>query len=568
MTRKKLPLGIESFAEIRTEGFYYVDKTSMIRELLEKWSKVNLFTRPRRFGKSLNMSMLQSFFEIGCDRGLFDGLAIAKETALCEQYMGKFPVISISLKSVEGPDYDTSRALLCSVIGNEAMRFQFLLDDSQLTVREKAQYKQLIQVDAGGKESFRMPDSVLIESLKTLSVLLEKHYGKKVVVLVDEYDVPLAKANERGYYDEMVLLLRNLLQQVLKTNDSLYFAVLTGCLRIAKESVFTGLNNLKVLSITTVRFDEYFGFTDQEVQNLLAYYGLEDKYEAIKNWYDGYRFGNADVYCPWDVIRYCDELTDDRAAEPKDYWTNTSSNDIVRHFLQALGSRLAKSEMEALIAGETVEKEIHEDLTYNRLYDSADNLWSVLFMTGYLTYRGKPQGKRYQLAIPNREIRNIFTEQIMELFREGVAKDGEQLNAFCNALKIGDAAEVERLLTEYLHRTISIRDTFVRKPTKENFYHGILLGILGYKDGWYVRSNQESGMGYSDIVIRIEQEEIAIIVEVKYAENKQFDAACRNALKQIQQNEYVEQLQEEEFSTILQYGIACYKKQCRVMVRK
>ncbi len=568
MTRKKLPLGIESFAEIRTEGFYYVDKTSMIRELLEKWSKVNLFTRPRRFGKSLNMSMLQSFFEIGCDRGLFDGLAIAKETALCEQYMGKFPVISISLKSVEGPDYDTSRALLCSVIGNEAMRFQFLLDDSQLTVREKAQYKQLIQVDAGGKESFRMPDSVLIESLKTLSVLLEKHYGKKVVVLVDEYDVPLAKANERGYYDEMVLLLRNMLQQVLKTNDSLYFAVLTGCLRIAKESVFTGLNNLKVLSITTVRFDEYFGFTDQEVQNLLAYYGLEDKYEAIKNWYDGYRFGNADVYCPWDVIRYCDELTDDRAAEPKDYWTNTSSNDIVRHFLQAMGSRLAKSEMEALIAGETVEKEIHEDLTYNRLYDSADNLWSVLFMTGYLTYRGKPQGKRYQLAIPNREIRNIFTEQIMELFREGVAKDGEQLNAFCNALKIGDAAEVERLLTEYLHRTISIRDTFVRKPTKENFYHGILLGILGYKDGWYVRSNQESGMGYSDIVIRIEQEEIAIIVEVKYAENKQFDAACRNALKQIQQNEYVEQLQEEEFSTILQYGIACYKKQCRVMVRK
>ncbi len=568
MTRKKLPLGIESFAEIRTEGFYYVDKTSMIRELLEKWSKVNLFTRPRRFGKSLNMSMLQSFFEIGCDRGLFDGLAIAKETALCEQYMGKFPVISISLKSVEGPDYDTSRALLCSVIGNEAMRFQFLLDDSQLTVREKAQYKQLIQVDAGGKESFRMPDSVLIESLKTLSVLLEKHYGKKVVVLVDEYDVPLAKANERGYYDEMVLLLRNMLQQVLKTNDSLYFAVLTGCLRIAKESVFTGLNNLKVLSITTVRFDEYFGFTDQEVQNLLAYYGLEDKYETIKNWYDGYRFGNADVYCPWDVIRYCDELTDDRAAEPKDYWTNTSSNDIVRHFLQAMGSRLAKSEMEALIAGETVEKEIHEDLTYNRLYDSADNLWSVLFMTGYLTYRGKPQGKRYQLAIPNREIRNIFTEQIMELFREGVAKDGEQLNAFCNALKIGDAAEVERLLTEYLHRTISIRDTFVRKPTKENFYHGILLGILGYKDGWYVRSNQESGMGYSDIVIRIEQEEIAIIVEVKYAENKQFDAACRNALKQIQQNEYVEQLQEEEFSTILQYGIACYKKQCRVMVRK
>lgn len=423
--RKGLPVGIESFEEIRKEGYYYVDKTAMLKDLLYRRSKVNLFTRPRRFGKSLNMSMLKYFLEIGCDKNLFDGLKISEDRELCEQYMGKFPVISISLKDVDGVDFKTARSLFCAVIGNEAMRFQFLLDDNTLSIREREQYKQIIHVDQSGRESFFMSDSVLMGSLKMLSGLLEKHYGQKVILLVDEYDVPLAKAHEHGYYNEMVLLLRNVLQQALKTNDSLYFAVLTGCLRVAKESIFTGLNNLKILSITTVRFDEYFGFTDEEVKQMLEYYGLEKKYETVRDWYDGYRFGNISVYCPWDVISYCDELTDDPSLEPKDYWSNTSGNDVVRHFLEKTDSGLTKSEIEALVAGENVAKEIHEELTYNRLYDSIDHIWSVLFMTGYLTYSGKPEGKTYLLKIPNMEIRNIFLEQIMTQFKADVAKDGE-----------------------------------------------------------------------------------------------------------------------------------------------
>ena len=567
--RKRLPIGIENFCKIRTEGFYYIDKTAMIRDLLDKWSEVNLFTRPRRFGKSLNMSMLKSFFEIGCDQTLFDGLCIAKETALCEKYMGKFPVISISLKDINGADYPSARALLCSVIGNEALRFYSLLKDSErLNAVERRQYEQLISIDQGSSESFVMPDSVLTRSLKTLSVLLEKHYGRKVIILIDEYDVPLAKANEQGFYNEMILLLRSLFEQALKSNDSLYFAVLTGCLRIAKESIFTGLNNPKILSITTVRFDEYFGFTDQEVRDLLAYYGLEDKYEAIKDWYDGYRFGNTDVYCPWDVISYCDELMDDPSAAPKDYWSNTSGNAAVQHFIEKTGCGLSSAELEALTAGETVLKEIHEDLTYNRLYDSMDNLWSVLFMTGYLTYRGRPDGKLFQLAIPNREIRNIFTAQIMTMFKEKVAGDGESLRAFCDALEAGRRADVEQLFTAYLGKTISIRDTFVKKPTKENFYHGILLGILGYKNEWYVQSNKEAGGGYSDILIRIDSESTGIIIEVKYAEKGQLDSVCQETLKQIRARGYADALKEEGYNKILKYAIACYQKKCRVAVEE
>ena len=567
--RKQLPVGIENFCEIRTEEFYYIDKTAMIRDLLSKWGKVNLFTRPRRFGKSLNMSMLKSFFEIGCDQTLFDGLCIAREAALCEKYMGKFPVISISLKDINGADYPSARALLCSVIGNEALRFYSLLKDSErLNAVERRQYEQLISVDQGSSESFVMPDSVLTRSLKTLSVLLEKHYGRKVIILIDEYDVPLAKANEQGFYNEMILLLRSLFEQALKSNDSLYFAVLTGCLRIAKESIFTGLNNPKILSITTVRFDEYFGFTDQEVRDLLAYYGLEDKYEAIKDWYDGYRFGNTDVYCPWDVISYCDELMDDPSAAPKDYWSNTSGNAAVQHFIEKTGCGLSSAELEALTAGETVLKEIHEDLTYNRLYDSMDNLWSVLFMTGYLTYRGRPDGKLFQLAIPNREIRNIFTAQIMTMFKEKVAGDGESLRAFCDALEAGRGADVEQLFTAYLGKTISIRDTFVRKPTKENFYHGILLGILGYKNEWYVQSNKEAGGGYSDILIRIDSESTGIIIEVKYAEKGQLDSVCQETLKQIRARGYADALKEEGYNKILKYAIACYQKKCRVAVEE
>ena len=422
MEKKKLPVGIENFEEIITEDFYYVDKTEMIKDLLNKWSKVNLFTRPRRFGKSLNMSMLKAFFEIGCDEGLFAGLKIAEETMLCENYMGRFPVVSISLKGIEEKDYQTARNLIVKVINEEARRLQFLLESSRLTSKDKELFSGLLEKE--------MDNETLVFSLRELSELLHKHYGEKVIILIDEYDVPLAKAKEHGYYDQMTMLIRNLFEQTLKTNDSLYFAVLTGCLRVAKESIFTGLNNPKVLSITTVRFDEYFGFTDSEVKDILCYYHLEEKYEQIKSWYDGYHFGNVDVYCPWDVISYCDELTDDRDAEPKDYWSNTSSNDVVKHFIERMDKNETTEEMEELMSGATVSKEIHEELTFQGLYDSVENIWSVLFMTGYLTYRGKPKGKIYHLTIPNMEIRNIFKEQIMRLFLRGVEKDGEQLNAF------------------------------------------------------------------------------------------------------------------------------------------
>lgn len=564
--KKKLPVGIENFEEIRKEGFYYIDKSGMIRDLLERWGKVNLFTRPRRFGKSLNMSMLKSFFETGSDPSLFDGLEISKETVLCDEYMGKFPVIFITLKGVNGADYATARSLLCSAIGNEAMRFQFLLDDDKLTEREKEQYRQLVNIDVSGSEGFFMSDVVLMGSLKILSVLLEKHYNRKVILLIDEYDVPLAKADEQGYYSEMILLIRNMFEQVLKTNDSLYFAVLTGCLRVTKESIFTGLNNMKIFSITNVHFDEYFGFTDREVRDMLSYYELEECFESVKNWYDGYLFGDVEVYCPWDVISYCDEAFGGKIKEPKNYWTNTSGNDSVRHFIEKMGNGVMRAEMEALIAGETVEKEIHEDLTYNRHYDTADNIWSVLFMTGYLTQRGEPDGDRFKLAVPNMEIRSIFVRQIMSLFKSDVAKDGARLKAFCDALQRGDAREVEKLFESYLKKTISIRDTFFRRPIKENFYHGLLLGILGYKNDWYVKSNKESGNGYGDICILVNEEDTGIVIEVKYAEERQFESVCRDAILQIDKNGYADELKNEGCLTILKYGIACCRKECRVVV--
>ena len=558
--RKKLPVGIESFHEMRTEGFYYIDKTGMIRDLLNQWSKVNLFTRPRRFGKSLNMSMLKAFFEIGCDPGLFDGLEISKETALCEAYMGKFPVVSISLKSISADTYESARRMLCRLINTEAYRIQKKLSMDFLTQYHRGILNELLDRE--------MDDASLINSLYDLSEILHEYYHQKVILLIDEYDVPLAKANELGYYDQMMLLIRNLFERALKTNENLHFAVLTGCLRVAKESIFTGLNNPKILSITTVRFDEYFGFTDREVKKLLAYYGLEDKYEKVKEWYDGYHFGDVDVYCPWDVISYCDELTDDPEAEPKAYWSNTSGNDVVRHFIEQMDDERSREELEELVGGETVVKEIHEELTYSHLYDSAENIWSVLFMTGYLTYCGKPEGKMYRLAIPNTEIRNIFAEQIMKMFLGKVEKDGEHLETFCSALLEGDAAAVEDLFTEYLSQTISIRDTFVRKAKKENFYHGILLGILGYKKNWYVRSNEESGDGYSDILIRARAEGIGIIIEVKYAENGNYEAACHEALDQMGHKQYIERLKADGYRKILKYGIACFRKRCRVAVEK
>ena len=563
---KKLPVGIENFEKIRTEGFYYIDKTGMIVDLLQKWGEVNLFTRPRRFGKSLNMSMLRAFFEIGGNREIFDGLRIAEETTLCEQYMGRFPVISISLKDVEGDDFAAARSMLCSVIGSEALRFQFLTGSGRLTENEKEMYRQLTVIDGGSDGVFAMSEAVLTASLKTLSMLLHKHYDSRVIILIDEYDVPLAKANEKGYYEQMVTLLRKMFGNALKTNDNLYFAVLTGCLRIAKESIFTGLNNMKVMTISDVQYDEYFGFTDEEVRALLRYYEMSDAYDIMKEWYDGYHFGDTDIYCPWDVICYCDKLRSDRTAVHSNYWSNTSSNDIVRHFIDMADAGAARHEIERLIAGEAVVREIHEELTYKELYDSIENVWSVLFSTGYLTQQGRTEGDFFRLVIPNREIRNLFTGQIMKMFRENIRKDGEAVNRFCEAMKRGDADGVEKQFTEYLKKTISIRDTFVRRPTKENFYHGILLGILGFKASWIVTSNRESGDGYSDIQIQIEDEEIGIAIEVKYAQSADLEAECRKALEQIEIRDYAQIFRAEGMKTIWKYAIACYKKRCRVMV--
>ena len=558
MKKKKLPIGIENFEELQKEEFYYVDKTNLIRDLLMQWSKVNLFTRPRRFGKSLNMSMLKYFFEPGGDKEIFKKLAISGETEICEKYMGKFPVVSISLKGINGESYEKACAMAVQVIQSEARRFQYLLESERLTAYEKKIFASLLQADMG--------EDLLCSSLKIMSELLEKHHGCKVILLIDEYDVPLAKAFERGYYDQMVIFIRNMFEYALKTNDSLKFAVLTGCMRISKESIFTGLNNIKVLSVADVQFDEYFGFTDQEVKDMLDYYGFSDRYDEVKEWYDGYQFVNVGVYCPWDVINYCDTLKADPDAQPRNYWLNTSSHEAGRRVIRESDHAATRREIEKLVAGEAITKEIHQELTYKDMYDSIDNLWSVLFTTGYLTQRGKPDGDNFRLVIPNVEIRKIFTSQIMELFKESVPKNGEALRNFCQALRNGDAKSVENLLEEYLRKTISIRDTFVKRQMKENFYHGILIGILGFEDTWSVSSNKESGDGYSDILVETDDGETGIILELKYAEDGKLDESCREALRQINLRRYEEELLDEGVEHILKYGIAFYKKRCRVML--
>lgn len=558
---KKLPIGIENFEEMRREDFYYVDKSLVIEQLLTQWGKVNLFTRPRRFGKSLNMSMLQSFFEIGKDKTLFDGLRISDNQELCEKYQGKFPVVSVSLKGINGATYEEARRFLIKTINEEARRLSVLSDSTEL---DETDHELLTQL-----KKKEMTNDSLVYSIRELTELLEKHYGSKVIVLIDEYDVPLAKANENGYYDEMVLLIRNLFENALKTNSSLKFAVLTGCLRIAKESIFTGLNNFKVYSITDKSFDETFGFTDAEVRELLRYYGQEKYYETVKEWYDGYRFGNVDVYCPWDVINFCSDHLADPGLEPKNYWANTSGNSVISHFIDSVGKpqKLTRMELEQLVNGGIVQKEINSELTYKELYSSIDNLWSTLFMTGYLTQRGEPSGNRYNLVIPNREIRNIITNHILKMFKENVKDDGKTVSDLCDALLNQNPEKVELIFTEYMKKTISIRDTFARKPTKENFYHGLLLGILGFKENWSVMSNRESGDGFGDILIRIEDEDVGIVIEVKYADDGNLQGECEKALQQIIDIRYTEALEQEGIHTIIKYGIACYRKKCKVLMR-
>ena len=556
LMQKKLPIGIENFEDMIKENYYYVDKTGLIKQLLNEHGLVNLFTRPRRFGKSLNMSMLKYFFEIGNDQAIFEGLEISKEKELCDQYQGKFPMISVSLKGAKAGNYEDAKAMMKYIMAAESRRLYDRMSEDKLSEKQKEQMKPLI--------SDNMKDTELMTALWILSSILKEYYGKKVIILIDEYDVPLDKAFENDYYNEMIILLRNMLEQSLKTNDNLYMAVLTGCLRIARESIFTGLNNFNIFSITDQYFDEYFGFTDKEVKEILQYYKVPEAFEQTKKWYDGYRFGNTDIYCPWDVINHCRALKVEPDATPQPYWINTSGNYIVKRFIEKANQQ-TRREIEQLIEGKAIQKEIRLELTYNELDSTIENLWSVLFATGYLTQQEKPQGRTYSLIIPNESIRQIFIEQIQEWFKETTRKDENRLKDFCKAFEEGNAEAIEQQLNDYLMKTISIRDTFTTK--KENFYHGVLLGLLSYDPDWYITSNTESGDGYSDIMIEAEQARTGIVIEVKYAENiKTLDKACEKALKQIKEKNYDQKLEEEGYETILNYGIACYKKRCRVLM--
>ena len=564
IVRKKLPIGIENFEEFFSEDFYYVDKTLFIKELLQNWGKVNLFTRPRRFGKTLNMSMLKCFFETGKDPALFDGLKIAQEKSLCEKYMGRFPVISISLKSVDGRSFESASVALRTLIGNEARRFAFLRNSTNLSNDEKESYAQLTEVGPAQGGFYTMTEGMAAASLQTLSQLLEKHYGQKVILLIDEYDVPLDKAFQAGYYDEMVGLIRNLLGNALKTNDSLYFAVLAGCLRISKESIFTGLNNLKVHTISDVRYDEYFGFTNAEVDELLEFYGLSAYKDTIRDWYDGYCFGDTDVYCPWDVINYCDELLAASNTPPKNYWANTSGNDLIRRLLKK-ANLTTKNEVEELLNGGQITKRMKQELTYREVDDSIENVWSVLYATGYLTGKHVEQEDAdiFRLWIPNGEIRKLFYELVEDWFREMTRSDMSRINRFCAAFPAGDTDTIQDMLNDYLWDSISVRDTAVRINMKENFYHGMLLGLLQNQDSWLVKSNAETGEGYSDISIQT-PERTGIVIELKYADDGKLETACAEALEQIEEKKYAEGLKRRGMKKIIKYGIAFYEKECMV----
>lgn len=556
LKRKMLPIGVENFEKLRRNDMYYVDKTEMISDLIMNHGDANLFTRPRRFGKTLTMDMLKTFFEIGQDASLFDGLTISSHSDICEKYQNKYPVVFISLKSATGSTYEKADSMIKQLVAEEYQRHSYLADSDILDSIEKDQFNRI--------RSISLNEGDLENSLRTLTRLLCKHHNQKVILLIDEYDVPLDKSFLNGYYDDMVSFIRIFLGEALKTNDNTEFAVVTGCLRISKESIFTGVNNFKVFSINDTRFSDYFGFTNDEVKEMLSYYGIIDKYETTKAWYDGYLFGKTEIYCPWDVLNHCDTVVNTDDTEPQAYWINSSGNDIIRKFIEMANST-TKSELELLIAGNTVVKTIKQELTYADLYSSIENMWSILYMTGYLTKRSIPERKQFELAIPNLEIREIFEEQIYEWFKDFSRKDSSTLNAFCQTFADGNAEEAQKQFTAFLRKTISIRDTYVKAAKKENFYHGILLGLLSYRDDWIVKSNVESGDGYSDIVIKIPDDEIGMIIEVKYGEDADMEKGCADALAQIERMHYSEILEDDEVQTIYKYGIACYKKRCKIV---
>jgi len=561
----KLPVGIENFEEIRSDGYYYVDKTKLIEQLVDSRGKVNLFTRPRRFGKTLNMSMLKSFFEIGADSELFDGLYISHNKKLCDDNMGKYPVIFLSLKNVEGLDFQAAKYQMIEIIAKEAKRFVYLKQSDRLDIDDKSTYASLIRLEDG---RYEMRDEALYASLQTLSELLYKHHGRKTVILIDEYDVPLDKAFQNGYYKEMVSLIRAIFGKALKTNEALDFAVLTGCLRVSKESIFTGLNNFKILSITDTRFDEHFGFTDEEVERLLAFYHMENRFAETKEWYDGYHFGNVDVYCPWDVINHVDRIKDDPMAGPEAYWINTSGNELVKSFIDKAG-KTTRDEIERLIAGEAIDKQIRLDMTYDEIDNNIDNLWSVLFTTGYLTYTKISEDKKYSLVIPNKEIKEVFKLQIQEWFRNKIFSNTEQLQDFWKAFKDGNTQIMEMYLNKVLSNSVSVFDTKARNEEKESSYHNLLIGILSGNEDWLVKSNVEAGEGFADIIVETDDPDEGIIAELKYTKDfKAMEKSCEKALKQIKDRRYQEYLLNNDRQNIMYYGIAFCRKRCKVLVER
>ena len=562
---KRLPVRLDDFKKIRENKFYYIDKTMLIEQLLENWGEVNLFTRPRRFGKTLNMSMLKAFFEIGIDTTLFDDLYISKNQALCERYMGKYPVIFLTLKGVDGLTFEAAKYRLAELIGAEAERFAFLAESTHLTENERSKYQMMIHLESG---KYSADEEMLVSSLQILSQLLYKHYGQNTIILIDEYDVPLDKAFQHGYYREMVTLIRGLFGNALKTNSFLQFAVMTGCLRISKESIFTGLNNFKVYAANDLRYDEAFGFTNEEVKQLLADYHLEEHFAEVKEWYDGYHFGNADIYCPWDVINYVDDLVFDPQARPKAYWINSSGNELVKRFIDKADTT-TRDEIEELIAGYAVEKRIRMDLTYDEIDNTIDNVWSVLFTTGYLTQEGREMDGIYRLIIPNKEVREVFVLQISEWFNRVVANDRASTEKINRGFLEGKTEDIQQELTHFLGESISVLDTKARNEEKEIFYHGILIGILKNNVNWAVRSNRESGDGYADILIKPKNPDTGIVIELKYARSfKELDQACERALEQIKDRRYDEALREDGRNEVLAYGIAFWKKRCKVVVDK
>lgn len=552
---KKLPVGIENFEEVRKQDFYYVDKTGLIVELMAGWGKVNLFTRPRRFGKTLNMSMLKSFFGIGGDKSIFDGLAVTRDEALCEKHMGKYPVVFISLKGVDGLTFEDAYGRLKEIVRKEARRHQYLFTSEKLSERDIRPFEQLFEDECD--------EEIMSNALLTMSDLLEKHYGQKVILLIDEYDVPLDKAYVHGYYDQMIDLIRAMFGAALKTNDSLFFAVLTGCLRVSKESIFTGLNNLMVHSISDASFDEYFGFTDQEVQEMLKYYGLENHHVEAKEWYDGYRFGGQDVYCPWDVINYCYALRSDPQAEPKAYWLNTSGNDMVRRLVEKASDGTTQMEVEELITGHTITKQLNEQLTHSEIDTSVNNIWSLLYMTGYLTIAQRPSGGRYTLRIPNHEVRQIFMSQVLEWFNDKAIAEADHLTELYAAFETGDTETIANYLNEQLLDTVSFYDA------RESFYHGFLLALLNTCASWRVSSNAETGKGRSDIIVESKNRKIGFVVEVKdVKDEKRLNEACDAAMKQIEAKDYTAILRRYRVKEIWAYGIAFWEKECKVVAKR